>query len=87
MIILILLAVLSQFWSMREYIEWSKIFHENIPDGFFQGERWDFASEMREQAETTQQINTLDKRMSLMESQHLHTMDSLQRIEDAVIDK
>ena len=42
---------------------------------------------MKSQTETNQQINTLDKRMSLIEAQHVHAMQSLRRIEDAVVIK
>ena len=82
--ILLLLSIIYGFWDIRKFVNWSIQFHENIPAEFFQGERWDFASEMKEQAEKNQQINTLDKRMSLIEAQHIHAMESLRRIETAV---
>ena len=85
--ILLMLGLIYGFLDMRDYIKWSETFHKGIPDTFFKGERWSFAEEMKSQTETNQQINTLDKRMSLIEAQHVHAMQSLRRIEDAVVIK
>ena len=82
--IVLLLGIVYGFWDIRKFVDWSIQFHADIPTDFFVGLRWDFVSEMKEQAETNQQIGTLDKRMSLIEAQHIHAMESLRRIEDAV---
>jgi hypothetical protein len=86
-IVLLLLGIIYQFIGMRDYIEWSKKFHDEIPDQFFTGKRWSFSDELKSQNQTNLQINTLDKRISLIEAQHRQVTDLLKSIDKAVKDK
>ena len=86
-IIIILLAVLTQFWIMRDFVQWSEQFHEEIPDDFFNGERWSYSDELRDQQTVQHQFDIMATRMSLIETQNQHIMLSLDRIETAVMDK
>ena len=83
-LIMLMLGLIYQFLGMRDYVEWSKSFHDGIDPTFFSGERWSLSEELRSQSHTNQQMGIMDKRMTLMESEHRHAMDTLKRIETAV---
>ena len=83
--ILLLITLAYGVWDMREFMQWSKQFHSDIPDNFFKGDRWSFADEMRSQANANERMSVLSERISLVESEHKHMMSAVKRIEDVVI--
>lgn len=65
--IIILIALVSTVWEMRDFYHESEALHKNIPDGFFSKERYGVSDAIKDRQFDEAQREVLESRINSLE--------------------